>query len=121
MSTLRDKDVCGFDVAVDNALGMCSVQRVCNLDGERKNQLGFHRSPAKPCVPSLSEHVLAEQDPVPRRTSELLDGTCWKGHERPLRQDQRGRSVSQGMGRAEWFWLRVAFSCTECTENRRKS
>jgi integrase len=82
---------------------------------------GTHRAGNHAFRRFRNTYVLAEQDPVPRRASELLDGTCWKGHERSLRQDQRGRSVSQGMGRAESFRLRVAFSCTECTENRRKN
>src|ERR1700674_2950816 len=44
MSALGHKNVGWLDVAVDNAFGVSRIQRVRNLDGERQNQLGFHRS-----------------------------------------------------------------------------
>jgi len=31
---------------MDDAFGVSSIQRVGNLDGERQDQFGFHRSPA---------------------------------------------------------------------------
>jgi hypothetical protein len=56
-----------------------------------------------------------KQIPV-RGPIQVLDGSCWKGHERPLRQDQRGRSVPQEVGEAMWLWVSTSLSCTECTE-----
>ena len=44
VSALGDKDVGGLDVAVDDAFGMGCIQCVGDLDGQRQNQLGFHRS-----------------------------------------------------------------------------
>jgi hypothetical protein len=34
MSSLRDEDICGFDVAVDDASSVSGVERVCDLDAE---------------------------------------------------------------------------------------
>ncbi len=36
---------------------------------------------------------------MPRGSVQILDGPRGEGHERPLRQDQRGRGVPQKMGR----------------------
>ena len=45
VSALGDKDVGGLDVAVDDAFGVGCIECVGNLDGQRQNQLGFHRTP----------------------------------------------------------------------------
>src|SRR5580693_3863337 len=45
MTALRHKDVRRLNVAVDYAFGVCRVECVCNLDSERENHLGFHRTP----------------------------------------------------------------------------
>src|SRR5271154_4275802 len=47
-----------------------------------------------------------------------LVGARWRRYERPLRQDQRGRSVSQNVGGKKRIRFRIALSCTECTEKR---
>src|SRR6202162_4031069 len=44
VSALGDEDVGGLDVAVNNSLGMRGIEGIGNLDGERENQLYFHRS-----------------------------------------------------------------------------
>ncbi len=41
VASLGNKDVRGLDVAVKDALGVGSIQRIGNLDGQRQNQLGF--------------------------------------------------------------------------------
>ena len=41
----------------------------------------------------------------PSVTFAILDGPCWRGHVRPLRQDQRRRAVSQRSGRKSGFGL----------------
>jgi len=33
---------------------------------------------------------------------------------------KEGRGVPRGIDGADWFWLGVALSCTECTETHRK-
>src|ERR1035438_4765848 len=45
MPTLGDKDIRRFDVAMDDTLGVSSVERVRNLNGKRQNQLGLHWTP----------------------------------------------------------------------------
>ena len=55
---------------------------------------------------------------LPQRALRLLVGARGKRYERPLRQDQRGRSVSQNVGGKKRIRFRIALSCTECTEKR---
>src|ERR1700722_3539732 len=45
MTALRHKDVRGLNVAVDYAFGVCRIECVCNVDSEREDHLGFHRTP----------------------------------------------------------------------------
>jgi hypothetical protein len=42
---------------------------------------------------TFGEYVPAELCGVSRRPIQVLDGPCWKGHERSLRQDQRGHCI----------------------------
>jgi|ERR1700730_2192029 hypothetical protein len=51
---------------------------------------------------------------------QILDGPVWKGHERPLRQNQSGRCIPQEVGGTMWFRVRVTFSCTQSTEMFRR-
>src|SRR5438874_10112571 len=44
----------------------------------------------------------------PSGTFAILDGPCWRGHVRPLRQDQRRRAVSQRSGRKSGFGFRAS-------------
>src|ERR1022692_1356212 len=46
VSALRNKNVGRLDVAMNDPFGVSRIQRVRNLDGQRQNQLGFHRSPS---------------------------------------------------------------------------
>jgi len=39
-------DVCGFDIAVDNASSVRRIQGVGNLDGEREYRIRIHRTVA---------------------------------------------------------------------------
>ena len=41
----RNEDVCGLDVAMDNAFGVSSIQSTRNLDCQRQKSLGFHGTP----------------------------------------------------------------------------
>lgn len=66
-----------------------------------------------------SGHI--ERSGTPRRALQVLDGACRNRYERPLRQNQRGRRISQGMGREVRNWFRISLSCTECTENEEKN
>jgi hypothetical protein len=45
VSALSDKDIGRLDVPVDDAFCVGCVERVRNLDSQRQDQLGFHRSP----------------------------------------------------------------------------
>ncbi len=44
MAALGHKNVSGFDVPVNDSFRVGSIERVRNIDGQRENQLGFHRS-----------------------------------------------------------------------------
>src|ERR1700693_3741912 len=55
VSALGDEDVGGLDVAVNNSLGMRGIEGIGNLDGERENQLDFHRSA---CNTVLQSHAI---------------------------------------------------------------
>jgi hypothetical protein len=41
LAFLRDKDIRRFNVAMDDALPVCSVQSICNLDRDVKQFTGF--------------------------------------------------------------------------------
>src|SRR5205809_5352506 len=43
LATLRHEDVCGFDVPVDDAPGVCRVQCVGDLNAEIEQHLGLQR------------------------------------------------------------------------------
>ncbi len=45
MTTIGDKNIPGLDVAMNDALGVCRVQRVGDFDGERQQRVQFHRTP----------------------------------------------------------------------------
>ena len=46
VAAFGDKNIGGLDVAVDDPLGVGSVQRVGDLDSERQNEFGFQRTPS---------------------------------------------------------------------------
>ena len=48
VTSLRDEDVGGFDVAVHDSFRVGCIQSVRNLDGQRQNQLRFQRTPSNP-------------------------------------------------------------------------
>ena len=73
VSALGNKQVRRFDVPVDNAFGVCCVQRVRNLDGQRQDQFGFHRS-ASNAVPQ--RHAIQElhgNERLPIVLADLVD------------------------------------------------
>jgi hypothetical protein len=47
------------------------------------------------------KHVPAELCGMSRGPIQVLDGSCWKGHERPLRQDLKRTFHSAGSGRSD--------------------
>ena len=42
MSATRDKNVCRLDIAMDDAAGVCRVERIGDLDAEREQLLNGH-------------------------------------------------------------------------------
>src|ERR1700730_8564851 len=76
MAALGDKDIGGFDVAVDNSLRMRSIQCVGDLNRQTEQSLGldsfsgnamFQRQPVKEfhrdeCLPVLLAHVVNRAD-----------------------------------------------------------
>src|ERR1022692_4893884 len=50
---LGDKNIGRLDVAMNDPLGVRGVERVGNLNGEREDQLSFHRSAGNPMLQRL--------------------------------------------------------------------
>ena len=44
MTTLGDENVRGFNVAVNDAFGMCRIESIGNFDGERENRVRVQRT-----------------------------------------------------------------------------
>ena len=62
MSALGDEDVCGLDVAMDNAGGVCRIQCVGNFDSQRQSRVSVSRGrPAMRCfsvIPSRNSMAM---------------------------------------------------------------
>src|SRR5579862_2136601 len=74
MSALGDKDVCRFDVAVDYAFGVGSVERVGNLDRQRQNHLDFHGTAADAVFQRQSIQKLHGDEGLSVLIVNLVDG-----------------------------------------------
>jgi hypothetical protein len=49
MATLRDKNVCGFHITMNDALRMSGIKRIGNVNGNLQQSFQFRR-PAHNCV-----------------------------------------------------------------------
>ncbi len=54
MSRFSDEDVGRLDVAVDDACGVCRIQRISNLNGQRKHHVHLHRTVANHVLEGLT-------------------------------------------------------------------
>ena len=50
MSALGGEDIRRFDVAVDNAGGVCGIQRICDFDSQRKRGIRINGAPRNPVL-----------------------------------------------------------------------
>jgi hypothetical protein len=105
-----------MSATINRIYRQCAAQRVTHCCSEQRTVIM-----AAPALPSSLSTASAEQDPVPRGSSELLDGSRWKGHERHLPQNQKGTWRSAGNRRSGVVWLGVALNYTECTETYRNA
>lgn len=58
MTALGDKNVCRFDVTVNDPLRVRGVKRVCDFDGERKHGIQVQHWPRDPVLQSHSLQIL---------------------------------------------------------------
>src|SRR5271157_3696028 len=73
MATLSDKNIGGFDVSVDDASGVSCVERVCDLDSQRQNQLGFHRTPGNTVLERQSVQMLHDDERMSIVLADFVD------------------------------------------------
>jgi hypothetical protein len=95
MAALGYKDVGRLDVAVDDPLGVCGVQRIGNLDGERQDQSGFQRTPRDALLQRHPVQKLHGDEGLTILLPDLVDGAdvgmvqCGSSLGFPLEASQR--------------------------------
>jgi len=93
VAAFGDKNIGGLDVAVDDPLGVGSVQRVGDLDFERQNEFGFQRTPSDALLQRHPVQKLHGDEGLPN----LVDGAdigmvqCGRGLSLSLEASQRLR------------------------------
>jgi hypothetical protein len=58
VSALGDENVGGLDVSMNDPFSVCGVEGICDLDSQRQNQFGLHRSPSNTVLQSQPVQVL---------------------------------------------------------------
>ena len=58
VTTFGDEDVSGFNVAVDDSLGMRGIEGIGNFDSERENQFRFQRTPGDAVLQRQAVEIL---------------------------------------------------------------
>ena len=74
MSALGDKDVRGFDVAVDDAFRVGGVERVGNLDRQPEQNIGFDRSAGDAMLQRHPVEKFHDQKGMAICLPDLMDG-----------------------------------------------
>ena len=74
MASLRDENVGGFDVAVDDAFSVRRVQSFRNLDRSIQNAFDFHRAPADALLQRLTLQHLHGDEPLALVLADFVDG-----------------------------------------------
>ena len=69
-----DENVCGLDVAVNNALCMSSIERVSNLDGDVEHRLGVQRSAGDAVFQRFTVQKLHNDERLPLVLSDFVNG-----------------------------------------------
>jgi hypothetical protein len=64
----------GFDVAVNDALGMCGVEAVCDLDGEREDGFEFQRLSGDEVLEGDAVHELHDDERLVAVLADFADG-----------------------------------------------
>ena len=75
MPTLGHKNVCGFDVAVDDAFCVGCVKSVGDLDAQRKQSFNLQRSPRNVMLQRHAVEKLHGNKGLPVLVINLVDGT----------------------------------------------
>ncbi len=73
MSALGDEDVRRLDVAMNDAFRMSRIQRIRNLDSQRQNLLGFHRSACNLVPQREAVQKLHSDEGLPSLLSNFID------------------------------------------------
>ncbi len=75
MAALGDKDVGRLDVPVHDALGVGGIERVCYLDGQRKQRLQVQRSNPDHVLQRLAVQKLHRDESFAVLVVNFVDGT----------------------------------------------
>src|SRR5436309_722036 len=86
LAALRDEDIGGLDIAVNDSFRVRSVQRVRNLNGEVEERLGFERLPCGPVLERLALQQLHGDKRLAFVLIDVVDGA-------DVRMVERGSSL----------------------------
>src|SRR6516165_9096665 len=70
----RDENVGGFDVAMDDAFGVCCVEPFCNLDGHVQKTFDSHRSTRDTALQRHSVKKLHHDECLPVHFADVVNG-----------------------------------------------
>jgi hypothetical protein len=75
LATFRDENVGGFDVAMDDALGVCDAEPICNLDANVQKSFDLHRSASDTVLERHSIKKLHHDECLPVRVPDVVNRT----------------------------------------------
>src|SRR5262249_22662369 len=74
LAVFRDENVGGGDVAMDDALGVCSVDPFCNLDGHAQKSFDSHRLASDTVLQGRSIKKLHYDECLPVLLADIVNG-----------------------------------------------
>jgi len=72
---LSNKDICRFDVAVDDARSVSGVESIGNVNGDGKKNFQFQRTPGDAVLQRQPVQKLHDDEGLPLVLPDLVDGT----------------------------------------------
>jgi hypothetical protein len=74
MTALRNEDVGGLDVAMDDAFAVSGVEGVCDLNGQHQQSLGFQRTPGNLMLQRQPFQILHRHEALVTLLGNLVNG-----------------------------------------------